>query len=57
MKSLRSSFWIISAFIMVMLTACSGGGGGSDGSSGTLAMDITDAKPMLSNCNRGISLL
>ena len=47
MKSLRSSFWIISAFIMVMLTACSGGGGGSDGSSGTLAMDITDAKPML----------
>ena len=57
MKSLRSSFWIISAFFMLMLTACSGGGGGSDGSSGTLAMDITDAKPMLSNCNRGISLL
>jgi hypothetical protein len=45
MKALKLSAWFIISLSILMFTAC--GGGGSDGSSGTVSMSITDAKPVL----------
>jgi hypothetical protein len=45
MKALKLSAWIILSLSILMFTACSGGV--SDGSSGTVSMNITDAKPVL----------
>ena len=48
MKKLKGLTWLLVTSIIMILTACSGGGSGdTTGGSGTLQMSITDAKPQL----------
>lgn len=46
MKTLKWTAWVSLCVSILMFAAC-GGGGGTGGSSGTVSMDITDAKPVL----------
>jgi Domain of unknown function (DUF4382) len=47
MKVHKLSIYLLIAASFLMITACGGGGGGGSAGSGELAIDITDAKPLL----------
>ncbi|PNX47569.1 MAG: hypothetical protein BV456_10815, partial [Thermoplasmata archaeon M8B2D] len=47
MKLHRLLIFITIAASFLMITACGGGGGGGSAGTGELAIDITDAKPLL----------
>jgi hypothetical protein len=47
MKVHKLFIYLLVAATFLMITACGGGGGGGSAGSGELAIDITDAKPLL----------
>jgi hypothetical protein len=56
MIKFKGLLYFILLSTVTFLAACGGGGGSGRGGTGTLSMSVTDAKPMLPDCQRSFKI-